>query len=111
MLAGEGGREARKERLAATEREDVPGALAYAAGIKNGQLATAGAFVRQRPAGGMATITGIPHALFLPLLYEGTLSRCGVFAPEEIIDPDRFFALLDPFCGADGAGLTVLTSS
>lgn len=110
MLAGEG-REARQERLAATEREDVPGALAYAAGMKNGRPATAGAFILQRPAGGMATITGIPHALFLPLLHEGALNRCGVFAPEEIIDPDRFFALLDPFCSADGAGLTVLTSS
>lgn len=111
MLAADGGREARQARLAKAEREDVPGALAYAAGRKNGQPATAGAFIKNRPAGGMATITGIPHALFLPLLHQGQLAHSGVFAPEEIVNPDDFFALLDPFCGSEGAGLTVLTSS
>lgn len=111
MLAADGGREARQERLAKAEREDVPGALAYAAGRKNGQAATAGAFIKNRPAGGMATITGIPHALFLPLLHQGRLAQSGVFAPEEIVNPDDFFPLLDPFCGPEGAGLTVLTSS
>ena len=111
MLAADGGREARQERLAKAEREDVPGALAYAAGRKNGQAAAAGAFIKNRPAGGMATITGIPHALFLPLLHQGRLAQSGVFAPEEIVNPDDFFPLLDPFCGPEGAGLTVLTSS
>jgi len=111
MLAAEGGREARQARLAQKEREDVPGALAYAAGRKDGHPATAGAFIKNRPAGGMATITGIPHALFLPLLHQGQLQKSGVFAPEEVVNPDVFFELLGPFCGSDGAGLTVLTAN
>lgn len=110
LLSGDGGREARKERLAETEREDVPGALAFASGTKNGKPARAGAFMENRPKGGMATITGIPLALFLPLLHNGNLKQHGVFGPEEVIDPDTFFKLLDPFCGPDGAGLKVLTS-
>jgi saccharopine dehydrogenase-like NADP-dependent oxidoreductase len=111
MLASDGGREARQERLAKKEREDVPGALAYAAGQKDGKPATAGAYIKNRPAGGMATITGIPHALFLPMLHRGQLQKTGVFAPEEVVNPDIFFELLDPFCGPDGTGLTVLTSN
>ena len=111
QLAGDGGRAARQERLAAKDRADVPSALAYAAGYKNGQPATAGAFIGNRPSGGMATITGIPHALFLPLLHHGDIQRTGVFAPEEVIDPDRFFELFDPFCGEQGADLTVLCSA
>lgn len=110
MLAADGGREARQTRLSQKEREDVPGALAYAEGHKNGRPATAGAFIKNTPAGGMATITGIPHSLFLPMLHQGLLQKTGVFAPEEVVNPDAFFELLDPFCGPDGAGLTVLTS-
>lgn len=111
VLAAKGGREARQTRLARKERDDVPGALAFVAGRKAGCLSTAGAFIKNRPTGGMATITGIPHALFLPMLHQGDLQEAGVFAPEEVIDPDVFFELLDPFCGPDGAGLTVLTSN
>lgn len=111
LLTEDGGREARQTRLAETERDDIPGILAYAAGRKNGQFATAGAFITNQPEGGMATITGTPQALFLPLLHKGHLEQTGVFAPEEVIDPDVFFELLDSFCGPKGTGLTVLTSS
>ena len=58
----------------------------------------------------MASITGIPHALFLPLLQKGELQKAGVYASEEIVNPDAFFEQLDKFCGPDGAGLTVVTS-
>lgn len=91
--------------------EETPALLAYAKGRKDGQNMTSGAFIRHYPTGGMATITGIPHALFLPLLHHGHLKENGVFAPEEVIDPDVFFEWFDSFCGAKGAGLTVLTSS
>lgn len=110
LLAGEGGREARQARLAEKDRADVPGALAFASGYRNGQPATAGAYINHRPAGGMATITGIPHALFLPLLQRGSIKDVGVFAPEQVIEPDTFFELLDPFCGPQGAGLTLVTA-
>lgn len=110
LLAGEGGREARQARLADKDRTEVPGALAFAAGYRNGQPATAGAYINHRPAGGMATITGIPHALFLPLLQGDNIKDIGVFAPEQVIDPDTFFELLAPFCGPQGAGLTLVTA-
>ena len=110
LLAGEGGREARQARLAEKDRAEVPGALAFASGYRNGQPATAGAYINHRPAGGMATITGIPHALFLPLLQRGSIEDVGVFAPEQVIEPDTFFELLDPFCGPQGAGLTLVTA-
>src|SRR5690554_8231446 len=70
LLAGEGGREARQARLAEKARTEVPGALAFAAGYRTGQPATAGAYINHRPSGGMATIPGIPPALLLPLLQE-----------------------------------------
>jgi len=89
---------------------DIPDMFAYAAGYKEEQFATSAVFLKRYPSGGMATITGIPLALFLPLLQQGHLTEQGVFAPEEVIDPEVFFALLDTFCGAKGCGLTVLTS-
>lgn len=89
---------------------DIPDMFAYAAGYKEEQFTTSAAFLKRYPSGGMATITGIPLALFLPLLQQGHLTEQGVFAPEEVIDPEVFFELFDAFCGAKGCGLTVLTS-
>jgi len=43
-------------------------------------------------------------------LQQGHLTEQGVFAPEEVIDPEVFFELFDAFCGAKGCGLNVLTS-
>ncbi len=111
ILTDRDGRKTRQNHLAKTVRNDIPGLLAYAKGYKNGQATSAGAFIKNLPTGGMATITGIPQALFLPMLHHGQLQRIGVFAPEEIIDPDVFFARLGTFCEGDGVGLTVLTSS
>ncbi|MGM8870771.1 saccharopine dehydrogenase family protein [Psychrobacter sp. 2Y5] len=89
---------------------DIPDMFAYAAGYKEEQFTTSAAFLKRYPSGGMATITGIPLALFLPLLQQGHLTEQGVFAPEEVIDHEVFFELFDAFCGAKGCGLTVLTS-
>lgn len=111
LLTDKDSRKARQTHLAESEEKEIPGLIAYAQGRKNGQPASAGAFIRNTPAGGMATVTGIPQALFLPLLHQGHLKQSGVFAPEEIIDPDVFFALFDTFCGPQGSGLTVLTSN
>src|SRR5690606_2768422 len=59
LLAGDAGRDARQARLAEKDRTEVPGALASAAGRRTGEPAPAGADINLRPAGGMATITGI----------------------------------------------------
>lgn len=111
LLTDKDSRKARQTHLAESEEKEISGLIAYAQGRKNGQPASAGAFIRNTPAGGMATVTGIPQALFLPLLHQGHLKQSGVFAPEEIIDPDVFFALFDTFCGPQGSGLTILTSN
>nr|WP_317198757.1 hypothetical protein [uncultured Psychrobacter sp.] len=111
MLTNDDARKARDTRTKHSDNQPIPNMLAFAAGQKNGQSATTGAFIKRYPIGGMATITGISLALFLPLLHQGHIKKKGVFAPEEVIDPDVFFALLDPFCGDKGAGLTVLSSN
>ncbi len=111
LLTDKESRKARQTHLAESEEKEIPGLIAYAQGRKNVQPASAGAFIRNTPVGGMATVTGIPQALFLPLLHQGHLKQSGVFAPEEIIDPDVFFALFDTFCGPQGSSLTVLTSN
>jgi saccharopine dehydrogenase-like NADP-dependent oxidoreductase len=78
-----------------------PGALppffAYARGTKGGAPTSAGALVLGMPRG-MAGATGIPLALGLRMLCEGVLSRRGVFAPEDVIDPVAFFDALAPYC-------------
>lgn len=57
--------------------------------------------------GAMGAITGIPQALFLPLLHTGKLVGPGVRPPEQAIDADGFFALFDRCVGPSGSGLTV----
>lgn len=111
LLLSDGGREARQEKLSEDEQADVPGLLAHASGMKNGRAANAGAHITRTPPGGMAEITGIPLALFLPLLKQGSIRGPGVFAPEEAIDADAFFALFDGFVGDEGAGLSVTVSA
>lgn len=103
-------RDAREQQLGQGAQSAIPNALAFAAGIKNGQAKRVGAYFKHSPAGGMATITGIPLALFLPLLHGGHLKQAGVFAPEQVIDPQVFFDLFDPFCGAQGAGVTLVSA-
>ena len=46
----------------------------------------------------MAGATGVPLALGLRMLCEGVLSRRGVFAPEDVIEPGAFFDALAPYC-------------
>ena len=46
----------------------------------------------------MGALTGIPLAVALGLLIDGAFDRHGVFTPEQIIDPDRYFAALAARC-------------
>jgi lysine 6-dehydrogenase len=47
--------------------------------------------------GPMVPATGIPAALGALMLAEGKISQRGVFPPEAVIDPDPFFASLEPY--------------
>lgn len=107
-LTSSGDRQSRSDLLAQQDQPEIPAILAYAKGLKNGRSARAAAGISHLPEGGMAAITGIPHALFLPLLQQGLLSRSGVYAPEDVIDSAQFFALFEPYCGPNGAGFSLI---
>ncbi|MEU6263520.1 saccharopine dehydrogenase family protein [Saccharopolyspora shandongensis] len=50
----------------------------------------------------MARITGIPLALGMAQVIDGTARRPGVHPPEAVVDPGRFFADLGSALGSDG---------
>jgi saccharopine dehydrogenase-like NADP-dependent oxidoreductase len=88
----------------------APPLFAWASGRRNGRPAIATAEVHSMPAGGMAGSTSVPFALVLPLFANGLGMRHGVFAPEEIIDPDDFLDRLAPLCAGNFASGRELVS-
>ncbi|MGW5112709.1 hypothetical protein [Nocardia sp. NPDC004123] len=56
----------------------------------------------------MSRATGIPLALGLSQVIDGTARRPGVHPPEALIDPDRFFRDLRPHLGDIGDGPAVV---
>ncbi len=110
-LMDNGGRDQRRARLMQHEEVNAPGILAYAEGLKDGQPLRVAATLKRVPDGGMSAVTGIPLALFLPLLAQHAIRGTGVMSPEQAVDPDAFFELLDGFTGPDGCGLTLSSES
>ncbi|MEX3649766.1 saccharopine dehydrogenase, partial [Mycolicibacterium porcinum] len=51
----------------------------------------------------MARATGIPLALGMSQIVDGTARRAGVHPPDAVIDSDRFFADLDRELGRTGS--------
>jgi hypothetical protein len=103
----------RREIVERGERR-LPPVFALARGRKNGAAATAAAAIRSAPATGMGGATGVPLATGLGVLHGVLGHRCGVFAPEAIVDPIAFFDALAPLCDpvCEGAGdLAVVTRS
>ncbi len=78
--------------------ERLPPIFGYAAGQRQGEPASAGAALCRVPGTTMGALTGIPLAVALGLLIDGAFDRHGVFTPEQIIDPDRYFAALAARC-------------
>ncbi len=76
---------------------NLPPFFALAAGTKDGKAVRVGVSVSAFPKG-MASATGVPLALGLRQLIEGRIGAPGVFAPEAVIEPDRFFDQLAPYC-------------
>lgn len=106
-LMDNGGRDQRRAQLMQNEDAHAPGIMAYAEGLKDGLPLRVGATLKRVPEGGMSAVTGIPLALFLPLLSQHAIRGPGVMSPEQAVDPDAFFALLDGFTGSEGCGLTL----
>jgi saccharopine dehydrogenase-like NADP-dependent oxidoreductase len=92
----------------------LPPLFAVAKGQRRSQPATVAATVRSAPPVGMGGATGVPLAIGLSVVRPILGSKCGVFPPEAIIDPNAFFDALAPLCDpvcTDTADLTVVTRS
>ena len=76
----------------------LPQLCAVAEGEKDGRRARVGAGLTAEPPGGMGGITGVPAALGLGMVARGRVRRPGVFAPDQVVDPDAFFRELAPHC-------------
>ena len=91
---------------------ELPAFFALALGRKSGKAARAGVTVTAFPAG-MANATGVPLALGLGQLIEGRIQARGVFAPEAVMEPERLFDQIAPYCvppahrGSDFVKVTV----
>jgi len=92
----------------------LPPVFAVARGRRHGQPATIAGTVRSAPAVGMGGATGVPLAVGLSVVRPLLGTKCGVWAPEAIVDPTAFFdtlaPLCDPVCRSAG-DLVILTRS
>lgn len=99
--------------------DGLPPLFALALGQRAGEPASAAVAFASGPAGGMGAVTGIPLALGVSWLIDehvgGRLTQhAGVYSPEEIIEPDRLFEKLLPYCVPRPASvddLALLTTS
>lgn len=92
----------------------LPRVFAVAVGRIGGEPTAVGAKVRGLPPGGMGGATGVPLALGAKLIAGESIGRAGVFAPEEVLDPDAFFDLLAPLStdrGPFGTGAALVETS
>lgn len=79
-----------------TRRRFAPELYALAVGEKAGRPTTVMAALERPVPGGMAAMTGVPLAIVLAMLADGSLTRRGVMAPEACVDPGVFFDRLAP---------------
>lgn len=80
----------------------LPPFFAVATGRRDGRQITVLATLADATAGGMAEATGIPLALGLAQVMDGTARRPGAQPPEAVIDADRLLADLDRLAGGPG---------
>jgi saccharopine dehydrogenase-like NADP-dependent oxidoreductase len=86
-----------------------PSVFAWAKGRSDGKPMVAAIQLIAAPLGGMAGITGIPFALAIPFIIKNAGKSPGVFAPEDMIDPDAFLTALAPYCNETGVSVERLT--
>lgn len=90
----------------------LPPLFALAEGEKDGKPASAAVTVLGAPAGGMGGATGVPLAAGLAM-FQGKL-KPGVYAPEGVIDPEKFLNVMAPLCeppSQSGTEMLVITRS
>ncbi|MCH7343157.1 saccharopine dehydrogenase NADP-binding domain-containing protein [Pelomonas sp. CA6] len=91
-------------------RRYIPAEMsAIAEGRRDGRRQICSAWLNGEIPGGMGPNTCIPTAVALLMLRRQQISRRGVHAPEAVVDPDLFFALLSPFVRAQDASQPVVT--
>ena len=93
---------ARAVRVAGPGR--LPAFFALASGRRDGTRVTVGARARALPPS-MALATGIPLALGLGQLLDGTITTPGVHPPESVVDARAFFDDLAPHCLPPRSGI------
>ena len=74
----------------------LPPLFALAEGEKDGRPASVAVTVAGAPAGGMGGATGVPLAAGLAMFRNDL--KPGVFAPEGIINPEKFLDVMAPLC-------------
>ncbi len=79
-------------------RRYIPAEMsAIAEGERQGFRHVCSAWLNGELPGGMGPNTCIPTAIALRMLAEKRITKAGVYAPEAVIPPEEFFALLQPF--------------
>jgi len=115
LLVSPAARRPSPEPISPTPKEPrLPPLFALARGTRNGKPASVGTTVLGMPPGGMGGATGVPMAVALAMVARGVITRRGVFAPEDVIDPDAFFDELAPLCNpplADSRAVVLITRS
>lgn len=86
------------EEISAADSTRLPPLFALAKGKKDGKTASVAAAILSAPAVGMGGATGVPLALGLDVLRPDGECKRGVYAPESVIEPDRFFDRIAPLC-------------
>ena len=100
--------------IVAERARKLPPLFAVARGRHAGAPATVAAAVRSAPAVGMGGATGVPLATALGVVRAQLGTKCGVFPPEAIVDPEAFFDALAPLCDPlcrGAADLAIVTRS
>lgn len=87
---------------------DLPRTFVYAEGKKDGVHKKVAAYLTAQPSGGMPETTGTPLAIALSMLLDGEIARPGVWAPEDCIEPLRFFARYKAYCASTKEGVDVV---
>ncbi len=100
--------------MTAGKRRRLPPLFALVRGQREGRPATVAAAILSAPAVGMGGATGVPLAVGFQVARPDRAVRRGVFAPEQLVDPEAFFTALAPLCApacASGEDLVLVSRS
>lgn len=84
---------------AAGEPARFPNVFALAEGLADGANMRVGVSTNLIPEGSMGESTSVPLVIAAGMIARGEITRTGVSAPEQVVDPEVFFERLAPFAG------------